>query len=1192
MYYYTYNGFIPITTALELIGKVFTSTYYKESAGVIVGICLFIVFIRIINSSLAQGKWILTDIYKTLIGIILFNGAILITQDITVQDKVTNQVKRIQGIPILMSLMLEITNEFEVKLINLVDSTSIEGRTYGKGAGGIGFSLISDMASNRHDLNSRMNTNLTAYINNCVLIELVRTNPKITIEDLKFGTKSMKEILEKSADEFPTTEYIKSDGSRIRQSCKDIWKDQLSSDIQDGKLQETQNANCKKHGITDSIVCNSMIEGHLKLIYENDPNITTSTYRYNVAVTKSIANSLAEGNVDDSFKKISSQQMLQSGIGAFLSSSTFTPYMKAAFLGVCISISPFLLLFLPTFKIFDAFNMVFGFFLLNTVWTLTDVLLHHVSLDMVKNSFETIKLSGYKFTGITNTQEVAQNAIATIGQIRSMSMALASMIMFGLFKTFGGNATGVIAGGMQQNIQSAAQKATTQLSPENYVKSVASWNQTSGTQQAIAQNGGLPRYAIGSQRQGQGDVGTTLGQSADQFQTELDKKQQSNAQVNALRTDMQHVAKSFDLTETQAYEKMMQKSPEFMSKIKELDYFKSLSPEKQDNFTNTKLLQSASQAAQNEAFGDNLQQQLTAKQHISTMEGMSQKEQAQYWSNLSEEKQQEIANLKGAKDIAALEGERNAGQTPRTIAQQSENQTRINLGRTQEQTKLQNQNQNALETQGQLAALEADRLRKVMQNLNLTPEQLDVIKQAGVESQIFSEEALSLFTSSQREQIRDLERAEQLTKSERPTELLKMLNEKRSENNKFSLNDMMKRVSFSGNSVSFVDDGTNTGINQALRDVFQHKFDPNQKTSVSADFNADTGDISNIESDAGTSIKTDNTNKELSGSSQDVTTGRNIKATRLSEDQYVNDGTDAKDRNYLNQFRRGVAQGITNNSLVGQNLTESQASTISQNLSHVDYTNGFGLGGGVLKTLLGGQGKKGGQESFFGSTIFNKIQGLIPKAEKLYSNANSTDLKSQLDVVTAIGEMLQKEVYDATKGSTEDKLKASYQALELYRESLDSTAKDLLGKRSDASEKPPGVINFDNLLSSDEQNIYKDKLQNFSENINPSVAQNMLDFYKDNPQAFNELPEESQVKLLALNNLSREEFEDLTTQAHLTKSIEKTTNSNEFNVTDQGTRVFQTDLTQFKSNNVEQLKKKTSTEEKNSSWDDDFLNAD
>ena len=63
---------------------------------------------------------------------------------------------------------------------------------------------------------------------------------------------------------------------------------------------------------------------------------------------------------------------------------------------------------------------------------------------------------------------------------------------------------------MQQNIQSATQQATTQLSPENYVKSVASWNQAVGTQRAIAQNGGLPRYAIGSQRQGQGDVGTTL----------------------------------------------------------------------------------------------------------------------------------------------------------------------------------------------------------------------------------------------------------------------------------------------------------------------------------------------------------------------------------------------------------------------------------------------------------------------------------------------------------------------------------------------------------------------------------------------------------------------------------------------------------------------------------------------------------
>ncbi|MEM2591764.1 MAG: conjugal transfer protein TraG N-terminal domain-containing protein, partial [Thermofilaceae archaeon] len=496
--YYTWGGTVDVVSkAFQKLALVMSDERYRGlfSAFGVLGILAASLYV--ILASWARGMPSLWP-WMNVLAVLLIGGSVYLgfvrkTDTIYIYDTTTGESVSVPGVPDAVVVSAGFFNKIEKGLIDLVDTSSLDGMSYRDGTGGVGLQLLVDAAGttlNEQILPLHFYASLMAYIKDCYMyaVALSMANPN---ELYQPPNNDLVPVLARGAHPAVfTTWYDGSSPGGVTVTCQVAWSGGTSeagtavqglssvfSSYTDSGSYTTEYAKavCASAGFdvtnpTTFSRCRTLFQTTLSRVLSlglspSMPGASFSGFLKSLIAAKAVYDVLNSQAPSVQVQAMTQREVRTGGIGVGLAANRYIPMMKAAISAVFLGIVPFLLVFVLTPLYKRVLQVLVGGFAFLAAWGVCDAVIHSFLMERAVRMFQ--EAQGLGIAAVTvSIPKKALDAMSLFGFMRMASIFFAGMIARMVFG-FGGIMLAQFAGALTGRIEGAGQAAArTAFQPE------------------------------------------------------------------------------------------------------------------------------------------------------------------------------------------------------------------------------------------------------------------------------------------------------------------------------------------------------------------------------------------------------------------------------------------------------------------------------------------------------------------------------------------------------------------------------------------------------------------------------------------------------------------------------------------------------------------------------------------------------
>ncbi|MDH5543694.1 MAG: conjugal transfer protein TraG N-terminal domain-containing protein [Nitrospinota bacterium] len=461
--YITYGGY-DIHKAFQRAALIFSDVSY---VGLAAGACLMVM---VIGSSAAYIEQFLSGQGKggfaswavpVLVGVMLFSGLVIPKGTITVRDEISNQDIIVGGVPDIITLIAGIFNKLEVAMIKMA-VTAADPIPYDQYPGKTGFKILQAIGGGRMTANDTLlDYSLKNYINDCVWLELALPDTTLDINVIKTGTSDFRTEFAKAANPgAPVTYYSSTYKGGTSITCQEAWTN-INADLSNtANFSKAKQRACVTAGFdandpVDMTRCSAIATKFVSTAIEPAANFDTLIRQ------AAIAQRLEDAAMDGNTVRIGNYNSGQTYMGEGQMAQEWLPIMRSVITSIGISLTPFLMLFLPTIAFRKVLSAIIFLFLFPAVWGLVDAIISTSMVDHGIRVFQSVSANKLGFDAFLFMEDSASKTLAAWYKAQSL-IPLLAMGITGMFVA-GGYSFSSMASGLSGSVASQgadAQKKT------------------------------------------------------------------------------------------------------------------------------------------------------------------------------------------------------------------------------------------------------------------------------------------------------------------------------------------------------------------------------------------------------------------------------------------------------------------------------------------------------------------------------------------------------------------------------------------------------------------------------------------------------------------------------------------------------------------------------------------------------------
>jgi len=462
MEYYVYNGFDDALAAFQRLALIFSDNNYITLFTAFIVLAIVLAATSFAARGLTGGPP--TDIrswaFPIIFGVVVFRGLLLATGTIHLYDPVRNENQAIGGVPDMIIVVAGTLNLVERSVEQVVDTGS--AYPYANDAGGITYDLIYRATAEWNDVNSFYYTqSLGQYFVDCGLPALNSQAYNVTMDQLKRGTMDFRQQLGAMAGVSNyTTYYDASNKAGTTMTCATDWQLNLSPFLNDAaSFTDMMQSICSKAGLNMNSLnqqqkCQSLLADAATQA-QGGTAVDAITFMRQAYIASAIDRVMQSKDPDLAQQAIANRNLMIQGIGMGNSINEWLPTMRAVALAIILGMIPVVALFIVTPLFSKALMIVAGLLVWYSLWGITDVITHQMAMDGAQRVFLRITQYNLGLDSIWLMPDAATKSLAYFGQIRGMSVMIATALSGMLFK-FGGSMLAGVAQEMAATATAAA----------------------------------------------------------------------------------------------------------------------------------------------------------------------------------------------------------------------------------------------------------------------------------------------------------------------------------------------------------------------------------------------------------------------------------------------------------------------------------------------------------------------------------------------------------------------------------------------------------------------------------------------------------------------------------------------------------------------------------------------------------------
>jgi hypothetical protein len=558
---FTYGGTADITAdALKRVALIASSPQYIGlfAAFAVLSIALGsggAIFKTLSSGNFGFSSWIWA-LATVVLGLGIYVAFIAPKDDMHVTDLTTNESYQVADVPNGIATLAGLTSAIESGsgvegptdggVVGIIDSVDISGMKYRNMAGGSAFKLVMNVFSGGFDesnLPSELSLSLKNYWNDCVLVEMARSDRLITERSLLAPPDNdLIAVLARAAQDSYFTEYVKSNGEKVVCTCGDAWlgtgigttgiegmlNDMVTKNNSIGSTYRSYIKNqCAASGFNvysnepgvgalAESACHVALEETFGYIFgvgagqTGIPAVTTGDIIAQNALAKEITSVLKDGISSEQTSMLANLRIASEGIGKGSSFSEYMPVIKVSVMGIFLVTLPFVVLLLPGPLFGKVLSYIFGGFIFFTLWTITDAVTTGFGVNQAMKVFAQLQDPPFGMRSQMLVSGLSMKALSIFGMLR-VSSAVLALAITGMLVKFGGHAMSSFMSGAVSTIGGAGAAAgSATIDPANYASTFQSYatagGKIKGTGDFIASSGmdGMEAAAYGSTVSGYG----------------------------------------------------------------------------------------------------------------------------------------------------------------------------------------------------------------------------------------------------------------------------------------------------------------------------------------------------------------------------------------------------------------------------------------------------------------------------------------------------------------------------------------------------------------------------------------------------------------------------------------------------------------------------------------------------------------
>jgi len=464
--YYVYGDFRSAVNAFHMVANLFSNHTYQSWFTVVMLLTIAAFAFqaaaeRIFGAKASDAIWI----KRVMIGTVLYSIFMVPTVTLHVYDPVKNKYEAVGGVPAGVGLVAGLTNGFTREISELIETAGspiMHIDDIGFGHGYEMLSAISALGSIGVVQDMNLANTLKDYFNNCV--DQMQVHGDLDVDAMWNGNG--KDLLENI-----TTDYrmfntiIYSDTGQESVYCAE------ASGYINVELRKPERVNkafavfCSRMNYDPSdtqeyLMCRQKFRGvynafgTTNTVGYNETNMFASAVVAQIYLTDGINAGVERA------KEIARSMATASDAVSGAMAADFMPMIQGMVSTILISLFVIVALLMYVAPM-DAFKFYFGLWIWFLTWVLVDVVINIQVQNYAYEVFREIRETGLSLTTMFSIGDRSAQVLGWYGKARWMSMTIASMMTYGIFKFGGGAAFASFAGalGSSYSGQAASQGA-------------------------------------------------------------------------------------------------------------------------------------------------------------------------------------------------------------------------------------------------------------------------------------------------------------------------------------------------------------------------------------------------------------------------------------------------------------------------------------------------------------------------------------------------------------------------------------------------------------------------------------------------------------------------------------------------------------------------------------------------------------
>ena len=466
--YYTYGDFQSQVNSIHMVANLFSNHTYQSWFTVVMLLTIAAFAFqataeRIFGAKASDAIWI----KRVMIGTVLYSIFMVPTVTLHVYDPIKNKYEAIGGIPAGVGLIAGMTSGFTKEISGLIETAGspiLDIKDIGFGHGYEMLSAVSSLGSIGLSQDQYLARTLADYFDKCV----IQMNASGDLDFNALWNGNGKDLLENIRTDyriFNSTIWTAANPGGYMVYCADAYTHIANELKKPDRINQAFKVFCSKmnYNPTDTqefLQCRQKFAGVYNAFSANDALGYNETNLFASAVIAKMY--LVDGiNAGvERAKEIARSMATAADAVSGAMAADFMPMIQGMVATILIFLFVIVALLMYVAPM-DAFKFYFGLWIWFLTWVLVDVVINMQVQNYAYEVFRDMRETGLSLTTFFNIGDRSAQVLGWYGKARWMSMTIASMMTYGIFKFGGGAAFASFAGalGASYSGQAASQGA-------------------------------------------------------------------------------------------------------------------------------------------------------------------------------------------------------------------------------------------------------------------------------------------------------------------------------------------------------------------------------------------------------------------------------------------------------------------------------------------------------------------------------------------------------------------------------------------------------------------------------------------------------------------------------------------------------------------------------------------------------------